>query len=174
MHFEDPDGLLYPRIQEDDIATNDLLSAQLSNLAHTIAMQAHGQMYVSGPGTDNDIKVGPDQVMKIISGDVGVLQFNPQIDASAGSVEDTIARELKLRGVSPANATADPKYMPALSLKVINQTQYEHRQARIPFAREMEERRLWPVVRAVLERYAGMQFPDEVRLRVFFGEVERL
>ena len=111
---------------------------------------------------------GPDVVWQLQTGTAKMLSSTPQIAAIDQSIQNSIAMELSLRGLSPAEATADPKYMAAITLRVLNQTRDEKREARLPFAMDMETRRLWPTMASVAT-LGGMPLDAAAKMSITFG-----
>jgi len=171
VHFRDPDGRLFPQLETDDIDTADSINAQLSNRDHMINHQAHNQRWVSATFNDKAEKmlVGPDVINELPAGaTAGMWQANTNIAATSKTIKEAIEQELSVRQVSPVAATADPKYMSDKAIRSINLEREKKRMERAPWARDMEERYLWPAIRATYEHYSGdaAAFGTNAELRV--------
>lgn len=174
VHHADPGGLLFPELPTDDIAAADSATAGYSNRDHLIAMQAHSQRWVTGVEAEDkagEWRTGPDELWVLNAGAFGELSGNPQIAAVDEALQKSIERQLLLDGVSPAQATVDPKYLDPGALRQLNNTRDEARQDRVPFAQLFEERYLWPLLRAVAENHGGQRFPDGIEMRCTFGKM---
>lgn len=182
--FEGFSGELYQMPPADDIAVNQAVDSLYSSLLYTIAMQSHTQLTYSGPAPEHDLVGGPGTVWN--AGEGGVfdsIAYTPQIAAVNTVADDIVKRLLTLRGVSPAAATADPAYMAAVAIKVLNQPMMERREARAHVWRDIEERRLWPILAAMmgssasnkLKWYAGdiqLSLDEQVEFRLAQGRVQ--
>jgi hypothetical protein len=172
LPFDLPDGGLYAMPPSDDIAVNDAVNCLNTDLLWAVSQQAWPTAWYSGPRPERDIVMGPGVLLSAgEAGQFNTLNYNPQIEAVDGVVEKLVSRHLVLRSVSPGAASADPRYESGVALKVQQQPMLERREARIPAAQEMEERDLWPLMRAMAPLAIGRAIPDDVSIRWYPGEI---
>jgi hypothetical protein len=148
-----PPGLMFELQPGDDVEANLTVDALYSDLLWSISMSGTPQIYYTGRGASDSktLQAGPRSIWTAQDGTFGVLQNTPAIAAVKEVARDIVSQLLVLRGISPSSASADPRYESGVALKVQQAPMLEHRAARIPFMREFEELRLWPLLRSVYE-----------------------
>lgn len=138
MHRELPRGSVFVDVGDDDIAANDAVSVQATQLGLTISYQGHGQLTYDGPDLPDKIAIGPGVVMHSKDGTFGVLNHNAQIDSVREAIDSNIKRLVVFDGGSPVTVSTDPKYMSGAAQKVSQQPRLEQRQRKIPAMRVLE------------------------------------
>lgn len=182
--FDGFTGDLFPSPPSDEIAVNEAIDSLYTHLLYTVQMQSHTQLWYAGPRPEHKLVGGPGTIWDAgESGQFGSIGYTPQIDAVNRVADDIVTRLLTLRGVSPVGATADPAYMAAVAVKVLNQPMHERRESRVHVWRDIEERRLWPIIGELigadmgdsLRWYPGelqMSLDDQVEFRLAQGRVQ--
>jgi hypothetical protein len=157
----------------DEMATSESIDGMYTDLLYTISMQAHTQLWYSGPKPEHDLVGGPGVIWNAgDGGQFGVINYTPQIDAVKNSAADLLGQLLILRGVSPALVKIDnPEYASGTSYKMQQHATIEQRALRVPYFRTVEERRLWPIIAEVARWHTGTDL-SELSYRWQPGELE--
>jgi len=171
--FQPDAATLFELPGPDDIKACTVIGALYTELHYTIQMQAHTQVYYSGPEI-GELVGGPGAVWKAgEAGEFGTLVYQPQISAVQTVIDETISRLLVTYGLSPSTVSIDPRYESGVALKVQNAPMIEKRQARVPFIRRLEETSLWRAVHGIWDHHMPADaFGADAALRWSAGALE--